>query len=308
MRRRDADHPGLVAPAEQLVSCDHPELADLPAQLLGRTLIVRDLAAARAIAAHAPGFRLVTLQGELLEPDGTLTVGTHHAETGILSRKSELRELREQAAGWTTGSPRPSATWPTCASALRGARTPRCRSAAGDRRAGRAGGRPAQPRRAAPRAPAGPARGSDRQPRRDAAASSRRSPGWTRAWQQAQAQAAEAEAQVQQLHRPRAPGRRRDAPQREQRTPARSSRRAPQAQVALAKVEERLRGLQAQHQQLARDLTAARQELDQGAARSLATRQARLPESQLTMLRRVGRAGPGVSATRKRPQRQRRRA
>jgi chromosome segregation protein len=92
------EHPGLVALAEQLVSCEHPELTDLPTQLLGRTLIVRDLATARAITAHAPGFRLVTLQGELLEPDGTLTVGTHHAETGILSRKSELRELREQLA------------------------------------------------------------------------------------------------------------------------------------------------------------------------------------------------------------------
>src|SRR5207302_2951600 len=72
------------------------ELADLPAQLLGRTLIVRDLATARNIAVHTSGFRLVTLQGELLEPDGTLTVGTHHAEMGILSRKSELRELRQQ--------------------------------------------------------------------------------------------------------------------------------------------------------------------------------------------------------------------
>jgi chromosome segregation protein len=85
-----------VAPADQLVTCDHPELAELPAQLLGHTLIVRDLTTARSIAAHTSGFRLVTLQGELLEPDGTLTVGTHHAETGILSRKSELRELRQQ--------------------------------------------------------------------------------------------------------------------------------------------------------------------------------------------------------------------
>ena len=93
------EHPGLVALAEQLVSCEHPELADLPAQLLGHTLIVRDLPTARAIAEYAPGFRLVTLQGELLEPDGTLTVGTHHAESGILSRKSELRELREQLGG-----------------------------------------------------------------------------------------------------------------------------------------------------------------------------------------------------------------
>jgi chromosome segregation protein len=91
-------HPGVVAPADQLVSCEHPELADLPGQLLGRTLIVRDLATARSVAAHTTGYRLITLAGELLEPDGTLTVGAHHAEAGILSRKSELRELREKAA------------------------------------------------------------------------------------------------------------------------------------------------------------------------------------------------------------------
>ena len=89
-------HPGVVAVAEQVVSCDNPLLVDLPRRLLGRTLIVRDLATARTIAAHTVGYRFVTLQGELLEADGTLTVGTHHAETGILSRKSELRELREQ--------------------------------------------------------------------------------------------------------------------------------------------------------------------------------------------------------------------
>jgi chromosome segregation protein len=89
-------HPGVVAAAEQLVRCDRTQLADLPRRLLARTLVVRDLAAARAIAAHTSGYRFVTLQGELLEADGTLTVGTHHAETGILSRRSELRELREQ--------------------------------------------------------------------------------------------------------------------------------------------------------------------------------------------------------------------
>ena len=87
-------HPGVVALAETLVTCDDPDLAHLPGQLLGRTLIVRDLEVARTIAALTIGYRFVTLQGELLEPDGTLTVGTHHAATGILSRKSELRELR----------------------------------------------------------------------------------------------------------------------------------------------------------------------------------------------------------------------
>jgi chromosome segregation protein len=91
-------HPGVVALAEQVVTCDHPLLGDLPRRLLSRALIVRDLTVARAIAAHTAGFRFITLQGELLEADGTLTVGTHHAETSILSRKSELRELREQVA------------------------------------------------------------------------------------------------------------------------------------------------------------------------------------------------------------------
>ncbi len=91
-------HPGVIALAEQVVRCDNPELADLPARLLAGTIIVHDLVAARALASHLPGHRFVTLRGELLEADGTLTVGTHHAETGILSRRSELRELREQVA------------------------------------------------------------------------------------------------------------------------------------------------------------------------------------------------------------------
>ena len=91
-------HPGVIALAEQVVRCDNPELGDLPARLLADTLIVRDLTAARVLAGVYPGYRFVTLKGELLEADGTLTIGTHHAETGILSRKSELRELREQVA------------------------------------------------------------------------------------------------------------------------------------------------------------------------------------------------------------------
>jgi chromosome segregation protein len=85
--------------ADLLVRCDSPELAGLPARLLGNTRLVADLAEARSIAAR-PGMerlRFVTRQGELLEAGGMLTVGTHRAEAGILSRKSEMRELRQQA-------------------------------------------------------------------------------------------------------------------------------------------------------------------------------------------------------------------
>jgi chromosome segregation protein len=90
-----------TATADRWVTCDHPELAGLPRQLLGNVRIVPDLATARALAADSEfqGDRFITRQGELLDSDGTLTVGTHHAEAGILSRKSELRDLRAQAQG-----------------------------------------------------------------------------------------------------------------------------------------------------------------------------------------------------------------
>jgi chromosome segregation protein len=92
-----ADEP-LARRADRLVSCDHPDLASFPAQTLGTTWIVPDLTTAREYAARWPGQRFVTLAGELLDADGTITVGAHQRETGILSRKSELRDLRAEAA------------------------------------------------------------------------------------------------------------------------------------------------------------------------------------------------------------------
>jgi chromosome segregation protein len=93
-----ADLPDRVLRASDLVLCDRSDLADLPEQVLGDTLIVPDLRTARALAAEHPGYRFVTRQGELLDGDGVLTVGTYHEGAGILSRKSELRDLRQQAA------------------------------------------------------------------------------------------------------------------------------------------------------------------------------------------------------------------
>lgn len=88
------------ATADHEVTCDHPDLVRLPRQLLGRTLIVEDVPTARRLSADPAqvGFRFVTRAGELVGPDGTLTVGPHRAEAGIVSRKSELRDLRAQAA------------------------------------------------------------------------------------------------------------------------------------------------------------------------------------------------------------------
>ncbi|MBP3959153.1 AAA family ATPase [Gemmata sp. G18] len=80
----------------EFVSCDHPNCAALPAQLLGRVLLADTLADARWMSALHPAYRIITRTGELLEPDGTLTIGPLKAGAGLVSRKSELRELREQ--------------------------------------------------------------------------------------------------------------------------------------------------------------------------------------------------------------------
>jgi chromosome segregation protein len=98
--REVADSPSLQGGGwgvgSSLVTCDHPDCAALPAQLLGRVLVADTLADARRLSELHPGHRVVTRAGELLEPDGTLTVGPLKSETGLVSRKSELRELREQ--------------------------------------------------------------------------------------------------------------------------------------------------------------------------------------------------------------------
>jgi chromosome segregation protein len=86
---------------DRWVTTENPELVGLPRQLLGKTLVVDDVAAARGLSGdmELANFRFVTRRGDLLSADGTLTVGPQRAEAGIVSRKSELRELRSQAVG-----------------------------------------------------------------------------------------------------------------------------------------------------------------------------------------------------------------
>ncbi|MBM3982787.1 MAG: chromosome segregation protein SMC [Planctomycetes bacterium] len=85
-----------LASLAQFVTCEHAGGANLPAQLLGRVLLADTLADARRLAALHPTCRVLARTGELLEPDGALTAGPLRAEAGLVSRKSELRELREQ--------------------------------------------------------------------------------------------------------------------------------------------------------------------------------------------------------------------
>jgi chromosome segregation protein len=270
----------VIAVAEQLVTCDHPEVADLPRQLLGQTLIVRDLDTARQLAARAGGYRYVTLQGELLEPDGTLTVGTHHAETGILSRKSELRELREQAIVLDE----------RIAVTEHGLLDLRERAAALDTRLGSI---QEEIDVLAEQAADLRSRLVQRRQRREGlheeVAISRSEISGVEhdiqeleeSWRRARAQAEAADAQVQALQA-RLQGADQEIRQREHQRQQRQQD-VTTAKVALAKIEERLTALRAKHRQTQTDLEQRRQEQAQGDQRLTAAR-SRLEESARTML------------------------
>jgi len=86
---------GVVGRADELVQTA-PHLVPLARRLLGSTWIVESLSHALALAPTAPTASFVTLSGELLTADGTLSLGPSHASTGLISRRSELRVLREQ--------------------------------------------------------------------------------------------------------------------------------------------------------------------------------------------------------------------
>jgi chromosome segregation protein len=87
---------GVVRRADEFATARR-EFAALPAQILSDTWIVESLEIAFRLADEAAGrCRFVTLQGEMLAADGTLTVGTPRSESAVVSRKSELRQLKNE--------------------------------------------------------------------------------------------------------------------------------------------------------------------------------------------------------------------
>eukprot|EP00456_Euglypha_rotunda_P003448 TRINITY_DN105_c0_g2_i4.p1 TRINITY_DN105_c0_g2~~TRINITY_DN105_c0_g2_i4.p1 ORF type:complete len:1272 (-),score=455.05 TRINITY_DN105_c0_g2_i4:4760-8575(-) len=89
-----SQEPGVVTRADGLVLSDRGTTG-LAASLLADTWIVRTMEDATRLAmGTGKGLRFVTLQGELLEGNGTMYVGTIRSETALFSRKSELRRLK----------------------------------------------------------------------------------------------------------------------------------------------------------------------------------------------------------------------
>lgn len=89
-----ASGPGILGVGSELVTFD-PAHAVVAHHLLGRTLVVQDLAVARrALDKCPPGWQIVTLAGEVVRASGAVTGGTlHQQQSGLLGQERELRDL-----------------------------------------------------------------------------------------------------------------------------------------------------------------------------------------------------------------------
>ena len=84
---------GYVGVASQLVQFDK-RYAEIFNNLLGRTVVVEDMDCGIAIARkYGNRFRIVTLDGQVLNRGGSMTGGSVSRSAGILSRANELKEL-----------------------------------------------------------------------------------------------------------------------------------------------------------------------------------------------------------------------
>ena len=90
--------PGVVGLASHLVKAE-PRLAKLVDYLLGRVVITRDLPTARRVLdSYAERPTVVTLEGDIVRPGGSVSGGSvaQRRDQGVLGRERALRELPDQ--------------------------------------------------------------------------------------------------------------------------------------------------------------------------------------------------------------------
>ena len=91
--------PGFVGMADRLVRFA-PAYERVFSNLLGRVVIAEDMDRAIAMARkYGYRFRIVTLDGQVLNPGGSMTGGSASRSAGILSRANELERLNTQLGG-----------------------------------------------------------------------------------------------------------------------------------------------------------------------------------------------------------------
>lgn len=84
---------GFEGIASELVECDD-EYAQIISNLLGMTAVVDDIDTATVIGKkYGYKFRIVTLDGQLVNAGGSFTGGSKASKTGIISRKQEIEAL-----------------------------------------------------------------------------------------------------------------------------------------------------------------------------------------------------------------------
>ena len=88
---------GYVGLASELVQCDDRYRVVMDS-LLGRTIVTEDIDAATAIAkAYSYRYRVVTLDGQVVNAGGSLTGGSVNKNASILSRRGEIDALTAEA-------------------------------------------------------------------------------------------------------------------------------------------------------------------------------------------------------------------
>ena len=87
---------GFVGIASRLVSCEDA-YRGIVENLLGRTVIASDMDAAIVMSQkYKNRFKIVTLDGQVMNPGGSMTGGSTNKDAGILSRANELEKLTGQ--------------------------------------------------------------------------------------------------------------------------------------------------------------------------------------------------------------------
>ena len=88
---------GYVGLASELVKYE-PKYADIINWLLGRTVVAEDLDSATSIAKkYGYRFKVVSLDGQVVNQGGSLTGGSLSKNTGLLSRSGDIAAFKEQA-------------------------------------------------------------------------------------------------------------------------------------------------------------------------------------------------------------------
>lgn len=95
---RVKDEPGFLGIASDLITYD-PRFDSILTNILGLTLIAKDLKTANKLAKKINyQYRVVSLQGDIMNPGGSMTGGANKRGTGsnLFSQASELKELVQQ--------------------------------------------------------------------------------------------------------------------------------------------------------------------------------------------------------------------